>query len=63
MKKLFGIVLIILGIVMINYLPEMIIMLWPVNAAEIGTVSTLLLTLIATIPIIMAFGVGLILLL
>ena len=63
MCKVAGIILIILGGMMIYALPETIIRLWPPEAKTLNTIEILWLAGIATLPIAIAFGVGLTLLL
>lgn len=62
MRIFFGIVLIIIGLVMVYYLPEIIIRLWPVEAGTITETQTFLLTIIVSLPIIIPLITGLILL-
>lgn len=62
MRKLCGIVLIIIGMMMVYSIPEMIFSLWS-PAREITTAQTFLLTIIASMPIIAALSTGLIFLL
>lgn len=62
MCKIAGIILIILGGIMVYALPQILIALWPTEGKTLNTTEMVWLDGIATLPIAVAFGLGLTLL-